>query len=79
MLLGPSRQVDIAEYHRSEIAKAGGFVARGGVAILQQINIGRNNGVEAQVLGGIEVGENVVLYLSSQLTDGAKVTQRTLE
>lgn len=55
------------------------FVVRDGVAILQQINIGRNNGVEAQVLGGMEAGENVVLYPSSQLTDGAKVTQRTLE
>ena len=55
------------------------FVVRDGKANLRHITLGRNNGIEAQILDGMEAGEKVVLYPSSQLNDGAKVAQRTLE
>lgn len=48
------------------------------VATLRPVEIGWNNGVEAQVLGGLEAGQRVVLYPSSALYDGIRVTQREI-
>lgn len=55
------------------------FVVASNAATLRQIKVGQNNGIEAQVLGGLEPGERVVLYPSSELTDGIKVTQRVIK
>lgn len=48
-----------------------------GVATLREVRIGRNNGIEAQVLGGLEAGEEVVLYPSAGLIDGTKIAERS--
>lgn len=48
-------------------------------AILQKIEIGKNNGISAHVQKGIELGANVVLYPSSGLTDGDLVAQRSVK
>lgn len=48
-----------------------------GIAALRGVRIGRNNGIDAQVLDGLEVGESVVLYPSAGLVDGAKIARRS--
>jgi len=42
------------------------------------VEIGQNNGVSAEVLSGLEEGEQIVLYPSSALTEGLKVAQRQI-
>jgi len=54
------------------------FLVKAGQARQQQVVIGKNNGQQAEVLSGLEVGDQVVLYPSSDLTDGQKVKQRLL-
>jgi len=48
-------------------------------ARLSPVQIGRNNGIEAQVLDGLAEGDGVILYPSSSLSDGVRVTQRRIE
>ncbi len=52
------------------------FAVADDTASLRRVEIGRNNGVEAQVTGGLETGDRVVLYPSSELSAGTKVSQR---
>lgn len=67
----------------SALFRHGGAWAVYGVADghtrLREVAIGHNNGVEAEVLSGIEPGEQVVLYPSSGLSDGAYVAQRVTD
>lgn len=48
-------------------------------ARLRTVTIGRNNGIEAQVLDGLDPGDRVVLFPSSGLTDGVRVAQRQVQ
>jgi HlyD family secretion protein len=50
-----------------------------GAAQLRRLEIGRNNGIEAQVLGGIEEGRTIILYPGPGLSDGIQVERRTVE
>ncbi|HSH26783.1 MAG TPA: HlyD family efflux transporter periplasmic adaptor subunit [Wenzhouxiangella sp.] len=52
------------------------FLVDNGNAKRQQVEIGRNNGIQAQVLGGLERGDRVILYPASGLADGMRVVQR---
>lgn len=52
------------------------FVVRDGRAQSVRIEIGRNNGLEANVLDGLSVDDRVVLYPSSAIADGVRVTAR---
>lgn len=54
------------------------FVAIDGRASLRQVTVGPNNGIEAQVLDGLAEGEQVILYPSSGLTEGARITERVI-
>lgn len=54
------------------------FVALDGRAVLRQLTVGPNNGVEAQVLDGLAEGERVILYPSSGLKEGARIAERTM-
>lgn len=54
------------------------FVVTNGTATLRQVDIGRNNGVDAQVVSGLEAGERVILYPSSELGEGTKVAERDI-
>lgn len=54
------------------------FVLEDGKATLRLIQIGRDNGLEAQVLEGLSAGEQVVLYPSDQVSDGALIVPRNL-
>ncbi|MGI9367360.1 MAG: efflux RND transporter periplasmic adaptor subunit [Ruegeria sp.] len=55
------------------------FANADGRAVLREIKVGRNNGVEAQVISGLEPGESVVQFPSANLTDGARIAERQLE
>lgn len=52
------------------------FVVEEEAARLREVEVGRRNSREAQVLGGLEVGETVVLYPGDEITDGTLVEQR---
>ena len=49
------------------------FAVAGGRAALRRIEVGERNAQEAQVLGGLEVGEQVVVYPSDSLGNGSPV------
>jgi HlyD family secretion protein len=54
------------------------FVDVNGIAQLRTIEIGPNNGIEAQVKSGLSEGERVILYPSSGLSEGMRVTERVI-
>jgi len=52
------------------------FVVRGGRARFQKLEVGRRNGLEAEVLAGLAAGDRVVLHPGDTLKDGSRVTPR---
>ncbi|RZW09672.1 MAG: HlyD family efflux transporter periplasmic adaptor subunit [Rhodobacteraceae bacterium] len=54
------------------------FVVADGTAKLRAVEIGSNNGIEAQVTSGLSEGDRVVLYPSSGLTEGMSVAERVI-
>lgn len=54
------------------------FVVAEGMAVLRGIEIGPNNGIEAQVVGGLSEGDTVILYPSSGLSAGMSVAERVV-
>ena len=53
------------------------FAVDSGRARLVPIEVGQRNGLEAQVLSGLEAGQQVVVHPSDTLEDGARVQPRT--
>jgi len=54
------------------------FVVTDGKAALRVIEIGPNNGIEAEVKSGLAEGERVILYPSSGLSEGTSVAERVI-
>lgn len=54
------------------------FAVEDGVASLTPVEIGKNNGVDAEVLSGLEDGQSVVLYPSSAIAHGTSVAARVI-
>jgi HlyD family secretion protein len=52
------------------------FVAKGRKAALRQITIGRNNGLEAEVLAGLSEGDRVIVHPSDKIRDGVSIAPR---
>jgi HlyD family secretion protein len=52
------------------------FVADDNRAVRHEIELGRRNGLHAQILAGIEVGEMVVIHPSDAVEDGIRIKQR---
>ncbi len=52
------------------------FAVRDGRAVLQRVEIGRRNGLEAEVLSGLDDGEQVIAHPSDAVGDGVSVTSR---
>jgi len=52
------------------------FVAENGRARMRRVEIGRNNGREAQILSGLEPGETLILYPSERIDGGVAVRPR---
>lgn len=55
------------------------FAIESGRARHRPVEVGHNNGVEAEILSGIEAGERVILYPGAELADGVRVTQRKID
>lgn len=55
------------------------FVMVDGVATQRQIDISHNNGNQAQVVSGLTEGEQVVIYPSAAIQNGAAITRRIIE
>jgi HlyD family secretion protein len=71
---------DAVKAPTSSLFRSGGewavFVADGGRARRRTVQIGSRNGLEAQVLGGLVPGEQVVVHPSDTLADGQRVEPR---
>ena len=52
------------------------FLVKDGVAHVQKVEVGRQNGIEAEITKGLSEGDEVVLHPSDQIEDGTKVKQR---
>ena len=46
-------------------------------AVLQRVDIGQRNGLEAEVLKGLTEAERIVVYPSDAIRDGTKLTERS--
>lgn len=53
------------------------FAVDGDRARQVELTVGRNNGIDAQVLDGLSVGDVVVVHPSDELTDGAFIALRS--
>jgi HlyD family secretion protein len=49
------------------------FVIDGGRARLREIKVGRSNGVETEIAGGLSEGNRVIVYPGDKVIDGARV------
>jgi HlyD family secretion protein len=52
------------------------FAVRGGRARLTPVDVGRSNGVEAEIRSGLEPGDRVILHPSDRVKDGGQVGSR---
>jgi HlyD family secretion protein len=52
------------------------FVVQGGRARLRPVEIGQGNGLEAEVVSGLEAGERVIAHPGDRVAPGARVTER---
>ncbi len=49
------------------------FVVRDGRATVTAVEVGQNNGLEAQILSGLEAGDTVIVHPDDEVTDGVSV------
>jgi HlyD family secretion protein len=54
------------------------FAVINGTAQLRSIEIGPNNGIQAEVISGLLEGERVILYPSSGLSEGMSIAERII-
>ncbi|MGI9292435.1 MAG: efflux RND transporter periplasmic adaptor subunit, partial [Pseudomonadales bacterium] len=52
------------------------FVAVGGKARVHEVEVGEQNGLAAQILAGLDAGDQVITHPDAALSDGARVRQR---
>jgi HlyD family secretion protein len=52
------------------------FLVKDGKAVLREVEAGHANGLETEVLGGLEAGDEVILHPSDQIVDGRRVAPR---
>lgn len=52
------------------------FLVKDGVAHQQEVEIGRQSSLEAEIVKGLAEGDEIVLHPSDQIEDGVKVKQR---
>ena len=54
------------------------FVVRGGRAESRVVQVGRSNGVATEITGGLQEGEQVVVYPGDKVADGTAVSPLTV-
>lgn len=52
------------------------FVVARGTASLRKVTLGKRNGLDSQVTGGVDPGETVILHPDNNLSDGSRVKVR---
>jgi HlyD family secretion protein len=52
------------------------FVAEAGRARLREVKIGQRNGLDAQVLGGLKAGDQVIAHPDEKIAEGTRVAAR---
>jgi HlyD family secretion protein len=52
------------------------FALEGDRVHVRDVEVGERNGLEAQILGGLDEGDQVVIHPSDTVTDGARVAPR---
>ena len=52
------------------------FLVRGGTAVVRTVELGETNGLETEVLSGLEEGDTVIAYPSDSVRDGVSVRAR---
>jgi HlyD family secretion protein len=74
------RADDVVQVPVASLFRSGGkwavFRATDGRAELTPVEVGRDNGRQAQVLAGLEAGDTVILYPGETLADGVRVERR---
>jgi HlyD family secretion protein len=50
------------------------FVVAGNRATLRSVKIGRSNGIETEILSGLQPGQKLIVYPGDKVIDGARVT-----
>ena len=68
-------RVPASAVFRSEESWAA-FVVEDGTAVLRGVEIGETNGLETEVISGLEEGETVIAYPSDSVRDGVSVEAR---
>ena len=68
-------KVPASAVFRSEEAWAT-FVVKEGTAVVQTVQLGETNGLETEVLSGLEEGDTVIAYPSDSVRDGVSVESR---
>jgi HlyD family secretion protein len=68
-------KVPASAVFRSEEAWAT-FVVEEGTAVVRMVELGETNGLETEVLSGIEEGDAVIAYPSDSVRDGVSVKAR---
>jgi HlyD family secretion protein len=53
------------------------FVERNGVATQREVKLGQRGALEAEVLAGLEPGDEVIVFPSDRVREGARVTKRS--
>lgn len=54
------------------------FAVTDGTASIRPVELGHNNGIEAEVLDGLAEGDSVILYPSAAITEGLSVAPRVV-
>lgn len=52
------------------------YKVENGTAVRRIVDVGQQNGLEAEILGGLSAGDQIVVYPSDAIQDGVKVTSR---
>ncbi len=72
---------DVVKIPASSLFRVGSdwavFKVEGGKAKRQIVEVGQQNGLEAEIVKGITAGEQVVVYPSDAVADGVKLTARS--
>jgi len=72
---------DVLEVPTSALFRRGDdwavFTVEGGQARERVVDVGRRNGLAAEVLSGLEAGEEVIVHPSDAITDGVSVAERS--
>lgn len=55
------------------------FVEQQGKARLRRVQLGRENGMHAQILGGLETGERIVIHPNDRIEDGVRIVARVTD